>query len=45
MLQAAIECCEAAMRLATDDTRITALTLRGHQKACLNEYKARSSHC
>ena len=43
VMQAAIECCEAAMRLATDDTRICALTLRGHQKACLQDNQVRSS--
>ena len=42
LLQAAIEACDAIVRLAKEDDLIWALTLRGHGKSRLNDYTVRS---
>jgi len=43
LLQAAIDACDAAILQATGDDLIWALTLRGNEKACLNDYKVRAA--
>ena len=40
-MQAALEAANVAARFATGDDLIMAVTMRGHQKACLKDYKVR----